>query len=82
VGSSHGTEINPMVQENFGTKFDICSIFKQNNPLENVFEGIRKICKGLTKQNHIIIAGGPGKSLERKYQYSIKNDLNFIAERT
>jgi hypothetical protein len=26
--------------------------------------------------------GGPGNSPERNYQYSVENDLDFIAERT
>jgi hypothetical protein len=31
--NSHGKEICPMLQENMGTKFDICSIFKPKAPL-------------------------------------------------
>jgi hypothetical protein len=41
-----------------------------------------KLGKGLTKEDHVIIAGGSGNSLERNYHDSIENDLNFIAERT
>jgi hypothetical protein len=32
LGSSHAREIGPMVQENLGTKYDMCSIFKPNYP--------------------------------------------------
>jgi hypothetical protein len=41
-----------------------------------------KIHKGLTKQDHITIVGGLGKSLDRNCHHWIVNDLNFIAERT
>jgi hypothetical protein len=38
--------------------------------------------KDLTKEDHIVVVGGPGNSLERNYHYSIENDLNFITRRT
>jgi hypothetical protein len=65
-----------------GTKFDICSNFKPNSSLTKVVEDIRKLGKGLTKQHHIIIVGGPANSLDRNFHYSIENDLNFTADRT
>jgi hypothetical protein len=49
LGSSNGREIGPMVQENLGTKYDMCSIFKPSDPHAKVVEDIGKICKGLTK---------------------------------
>jgi hypothetical protein len=64
-----------------GTKFDVCSIFKPNAALPKV-EDIGKLGKRLAKQDHIIIVGGPGSSLERNYHDAIENYLNFIAERT
>jgi hypothetical protein len=76
MGSSHGREIGPMFQENLESKFDMCNIFKPNAPLP------RKTGKGFTKQIHIVIVGGLGNILRRKYYYSIENYLNFIAERT
>jgi hypothetical protein len=82
LGSSHARGIGPMLKENLGSKFDICSIFKPNAPLENVVEDIGKLGKDLTKQDHIIIVGGPGNSLDRNYHYSIEDDLNYIAEWT
>jgi hypothetical protein len=63
--NSHHREIGPMLQENLATKFDICSIFKPNVPLAKVVEDIGKFGKDLTKQDHIIIVGGPGNSLDR-----------------
>jgi hypothetical protein len=41
-----------------------------------------KLGKGLTKQDHIVIVGGPCKSLNGNYYYSAENDVNFSAERT
>jgi hypothetical protein len=57
-----------MLKENLGNKFHIVSIFKPNAPLASVVEDLGKLGKGLTKQDHIVIVGGPG--------------VNFIAERT
>jgi hypothetical protein len=82
LGSSHGRGIGPMLQENLGSKFDICSIFKPNAPLANVVENLGKLGKDLTKRDHIITVGGPGNSLDRNHHYSTEDDLNFIAERT
>jgi hypothetical protein len=79
LGSSHARGIGPMLQENLGSKFDICIIFKPNAPLANVVEDLGKLCKDLTKQDHIIIVGRPENSLDRNYHYSIEDDLNFIA---
>jgi hypothetical protein len=36
----------------------------------------------ITKQDHIVIVGGPGNSLDRNHYYSVEKDVNFIAERT
>jgi hypothetical protein len=71
-----------MLQENLGTKFDVMSIFKPNATLAKVVEDLGKLSKDLTKQDHIIIVGGPGNSLDRDYYYLIGKDVNFIAERT
>jgi hypothetical protein len=39
--------------------------------------------RNLTKQDHIVIAGGPGNNLHINYNhYSIGKDLNFISKRT
>jgi hypothetical protein len=82
LGSSHGRKIDPMLQENLGTEFDVCSILKPNASLAKVIKDIGKLGKGLTKRDHIIIVGGPENILDRNFHYSIENGLNFIAERT
>ena len=82
LGSSHGREIGPMLKEGLGDRFDIVSIIKPNAPLANVVEDLGKLGKDLTKQDHIIIVGGPGNSLDRNFNYSIEEDINNIAERT
>jgi hypothetical protein len=69
-----------MLQENLGSKFEVCSIFKPNIPLANVVEDVRKLGKDLTKQYHIIIVGGARNSLDINQDYSIDKDLNFIAK--
>jgi hypothetical protein len=52
-----------MVKKKLGNKNDICSIFKSSDPHANVVEDIGKIHKELTKQDHIILVGGPGNKL-------------------
>jgi hypothetical protein len=49
LGSSNGRGMGPMLQETLGSKFEVCSIFKPNTPLANVFEDVRKPDKDLTK---------------------------------
>jgi len=60
-----------LLQENLGSKFEICSIFKPNVPLAKVVEDIRKLGKDLTKQDHTVIVGGAGNSLDINQVYSI-----------
>jgi hypothetical protein len=79
LGSSHGREIGPLLQENLGTKFDV-STSKPNAPLAKVVEDLEKLCKDIFKQDHIVIVGGPGNSLHRNSLYSIEEDANSIAE--
>jgi hypothetical protein len=45
LGSSIDMEIGPTLEENLGTKFDVCSIFKPNAPLAKVAD-IGKLGKG------------------------------------
>jgi len=53
-GSSYGNGMGQMFQENLGSKFEVCSIFKPNAPLVNIVEDVRKLGKDLTKQDHIV----------------------------
>ena len=81
LGSNHGQDIGPMLQEHLGTEYEVTSIIKPNEPLENV-EDLQNLGKDLTKKDHIVIVGGPGNSLDRNFKYSIERDLNIIARRT
>jgi len=47
-------------------------------PLENIVEDLANLGNDL-KEDHIVIVGGSGNSLERNYHYSIEKDLSFIA---
>jgi hypothetical protein len=61
-----------MLQNHLGTEYKVTSIFKPSVPLENVIEDLANLGKDLTKEDHIVIVGGPGNSLERNYHYSIE----------
>jgi hypothetical protein len=71
-----------MLRETLGKKFDIVSIVKPSAPITNVVHNLDDLDKYFTKQDHIIIVGGPGNSPDRNYNYSIEKDVNFIAEST
>jgi hypothetical protein len=78
LGSSHGRGIGPMLQETLSSTFKVTSIAKPNASLAKVVEDLGKLGKGLTKQDYIVIVGGPGKSLDR-HHYAMEKDLSFIA---
>jgi len=42
-------------------------IFKSDAPLANIVENLGKLGNDLTKQDHVIIVGGPGNRLGRNY---------------
>jgi hypothetical protein len=69
------------LQENLDFKFELCNIFRQNAPLAKDVEDLR-ISKNLNKQDHIVIMGEAGNSMDINQYYSVDKDLNFIAERT
>jgi hypothetical protein len=82
LGSSHGQDTGPMLQEKLGTEYEVTSIFKSNASLANVAEDLANLRKDLTKQDCVVIMRGPGNSLHSNFHYSIEEDLNFIAKRT
>jgi hypothetical protein len=63
LGSRHGQDIGPLLQNHLATEYEITNIFKPNAPLENIVEDLANLRKDLTKKDHIVIVGGPGKKL-------------------
>jgi hypothetical protein len=59
LGSSHGREIGPLLQENMGIRFDV-NIYKPNAPLAKFVQNVGR----LGKQDHIVIVEGPRNSLD------------------
>jgi hypothetical protein len=51
-----------MLGETLGKKIDIVSIVKPNAPLSSVVEDFVKLGKNFTKQDHIVIVGGPERA--------------------
>jgi hypothetical protein len=82
LGSSHGKGMGPLLPENLSSMFEVCSIFKPNAPPAKVVEDARKLGKGLTIQNHIVIVGGARNSLDINQDCLVDKDVNFIAGRT
>jgi hypothetical protein len=56
------------------------SIFKPNATLGKVVGELKKLSKDLTKNDHVIIVGGPGNSLDRDLNDKIENDMDNIAK--
>jgi hypothetical protein len=52
-----------MPQENLGSKFEVCNIFKPNAPFAKVAEDMGKLGKDLMKQEYVVIVEGAGNSL-------------------
>jgi hypothetical protein len=45
------------------------SILKPNASLAKFVEDLRKLGKGVSKQDHILIVGGPGNSLDNEHYH-------------
>jgi hypothetical protein len=71
LGSSHGRGIGQRLQNAMGDAFAVISIFKPNADLSNVTGDIENLCKGLNKEDQVVIVGGPGNSLDRNLNYQI-----------
>ncbi|KDR16343.1 hypothetical protein L798_10058 [Zootermopsis nevadensis] len=57
----------------------VTNIFKPNVTLGNVAGELETRSKDFTKDDHVIIVGGPGNSLDRDLNYKIENDMDNIA---
>jgi hypothetical protein len=73
--------MEPILQENLGSIFEVYSILKSDAPLAKVGEDVKKLGRDLTKQDHVTV-GGDGNSLDINQYYSVDKVLTFIAERT
>jgi hypothetical protein len=62
--------------------YAVTSIFKPNADLSNVTGDIENLCKGLNKEDQVVIVGGPGSSLDRNLNYQIEKDISDIAQKT
>jgi len=65
-----------------GDAYAVTSIFKPNADLSNVTGDIENLCKGLNKEDQVVIVGGPGNSLDRNLNYQIEKDISDIAQKT
>lgn len=79
LGNSHGRGVGQMLQEKLGDRYQITSIFKTSACLSQVIEDVGPLCNGFTKQNHVMVVGGAGSSIDRDQGYNIECDLVKIA---
>lgn len=82
LGSSHGRDIGPRLQASLGNEYAVTSVFKPNACLSDVVGDISALSKGLDKEDHVVVVGGAGNSLDRNLNYSIEADINYIAGRS
>lgn len=66
LGSSHGSETGPMLQEHVGTDYEITSILKSIAPLANVVEDLGKLGNDLTKLRSYYYSGRARKQPGQK----------------
>jgi hypothetical protein len=79
LGSSRGRGLSDRLHSVLGSEYTITSIFKPNAELRNVAKDLKALSKDMTKDDHIIIVGGPGNSLDLDRNYQIGKDLSNIA---
>jgi hypothetical protein len=72
LGSSHGRGIRHRPQNAVGDAYTVTSIFKPNADLS----------KDLTKEDKVVIVGGPGNSLDRNLNYQIEKNISDISQKT
>lgn len=82
LGSSHGRGVGQLLQEELGSKYQVTNFFKPSASLSQVVEDIGSLCKDFGKEDHVVIVGGAGNSIDRDKGYSIKSDLVKIASAT
>jgi hypothetical protein len=58
----------------------VTSIFKPSADLSNVTGDIENLCKGLNKEDQVVIVGGAG--LDRNLNCQIEKDISDIAQKT
>jgi hypothetical protein len=58
----------------------VTNIFKPNATLGNVVGKFQALSKDFIKDDHAIIVGGPGNSLDRDSNYNTENDVDNIAK--
>lgn len=82
LGSSHGRGIGQRLQASLGEKYTVTSIFKPNASLSDVVRDLSPLSKDLNKEDHVVIVGGAGNSLDRNLNYSIEVDIDNIRQRS
>lgn len=82
LGSSHGRGVGQILQEKLGDRYQVTNFFKPSACLSQVVEDIGSLCKDFSKQDHVVIVGGVGNSIDRDQGYSIECDLVKIASAT
>jgi hypothetical protein len=55
IVSIHGRGMGPILQENLGSRIEVCSVFNPNAPLAKLVEEISKLGIDFKKQDHIVI---------------------------
>jgi trans-2-enoyl-CoA reductase len=78
VGSSHSRGLSDRLHSVLGYEYTIISLFKPNAALHNVVVDLKTSSKDMTMDDHVIIVGGPGNSLDIDSNYQIEKDLNSI----
>jgi hypothetical protein len=72
---SNGRGLSDRLRSVLGSEYIITSIFKPNAELRNVAKDLKALSKDMTKDDHVIIVGGPGNSLDLERNYQIEKDL-------
>ena len=80
LGSSHARHMGSLVQDAVGDKFKVECICKPNAGLGDVVKDFEGLTKGFSKEDHVVVIGGSGNSLDRDPNYTIGQDLENISK--
>lgn len=82
LGSSHARGVGQLLQDQLGSEYQVTNFFKPSAGLGQVTEDLGSLCKDFTKEDTVVIVGGPGNSIDRDPGYNIECDLAKIESAT
>jgi len=79
VSPSQGRHCSALLQEKLGTDFEVCSVVKPNDKLNEVVQDAHKLVKGLNDKDRLIVLGGTNDvEVDGKYIASVPGAIRKV----